>query len=149
MFGWQWRTIDTLTAKARTFPLLQGIPVVTEPARSIGRLGFRRWYERRLIEGHAWLISCFLCALGIAASLEGISFRRAESIPLLVFVFLGGIVCWYALQRYRAIMDEAERLGERSICGGCRAYAAFKLIGDDPKISVRCRKCGNEWRLDD
>ena len=105
MFGWHWRTIDTLTAKARTFPLLQGIRVVTEPARSIGRLGFRRWYERRLIEGHAWLISCFLCALGIAASLEGISFRRAESIPLLVFVFLGGIVCWYALQRYLAIKE--------------------------------------------
>ena len=41
-------------------------PIVTEPARSIGKLGFRKWYERRLIEGHAWLISCFLCALGIA-----------------------------------------------------------------------------------
>ena len=122
---------------------------MTEPARSIGRLGFRRWYERRLIEGHAWLISCFLCALAIAASLEGVSFKRAESIPLLVFVFVGGVVCWYALQRYRAIMDEAERLGEKSVCGGCRAYAAFNLIGDDPKISVRCRKCGNEWRLDD
>ena len=26
-----------------------------EPADSIGRLGFARWYERRLIEGHAWL----------------------------------------------------------------------------------------------
>ena len=37
-----------------------------EPARSIGKLGFRRWYERQLIESHAWLITCFLCALAIA-----------------------------------------------------------------------------------
>lgn len=120
-----------------------------EPARSIGRLGFRRWYERRLIEGHAWLISCFLCALGIAASLEGISFKRAESIPLILFVFIGGLVCWYALQRYRAIMDEAERLGGRSTCTSCRAYATFNVLADTPKMSVRCRKCGNEWALDD
>ena len=42
----------------------------------------------------------------------------------------------------------AERLGERSICGSCRAYGAFKLVGDYPKMNVRCRKCGNEWLLD-
>ena len=122
---------------------------MTEPARSIGKLGFRKWYERRLIEGHAWLISCFLCALGIAASLEGLSFKRPEFVPVLIFVFVAGIVCWYSLQRYRVIMDEAERLGERSICGSCRAYGAFKLLGDYPKMNVRCRKCGNEWLLNE
>lgn len=122
---------------------------MTEPARSIGRLGFRKWYERRLIEGHAWLISCFLCALGIAASLEGLSFKRPDFVLTLLFVFVAGLVCWYSLQRYRVIMDEAERLGERSICGSCRAYGAFKLLGDYPKMNVRCRKCGNEWLLNE
>jgi hypothetical protein len=120
---------------------------VTEPARSIGRLGFRRWYERRLIESHAWLVSCFLCALGIAASLEGVSLRRPEAIPTLAFVFAAGLVCWYALQRYRVIMDEAERLGEQSTCGSCKTYARFSVIADYPKMNVRCRKCGNEWLL--
>ena len=121
-----------------------------EPARSIGKLGFRRWYERRLIESHAWLISCFLCALAIAASLEGLNFRESPSGALLTlsFVFVGGLICWHALQRYKAIMDEAERLGEQSTCGSCRTYAAFKVIGEYPKMSVRCRKCGNEWLLD-
>ena len=88
---------------------------MTEPARSIGKLGFRKWYERRLIESHAWLITCFLCSLAIAASLEGVSFTRAESLPLLAFVFVGGLVCWHALNRYRAIMNEAERLGKRRL----------------------------------
>jgi hypothetical protein len=121
---------------------------VTEPARSIGKLGFRKWYERRLIESHAWLISCFLCGLAIAASLEGVSFKRAESIPLLIFVFVGGLVCWYSLQRYRAIMDQAERLGESAVCPSCHSYGAFNVLGDYPHMNVRCRKCGNEWQLD-
>jgi hypothetical protein len=119
-----------------------------EPARSIGKLGFRRWYERQLIESHAWLITSFLCALAIAASLEGLSFKRPEFVFTLAFVFVAGLVCWHALQRYRAIMDVAERLGERSTCGSCRTYGVFNVIGEYPKMNVRCRKCGNEWLLD-
>ena len=38
-----------------------------EPADSICRLGFARWYERRLIEGHAWFITGFFCMIAIAA----------------------------------------------------------------------------------
>ena len=121
---------------------------MTEPARSIGKLGFRKWYERRLIESHVWLITCFLCGLAIAASLEGVSFTRAESLPLLIFVFVAGLVCWHALNRYRAIMEEAERLGARSVCEMCKAYGAFNVLGSYPKMSVRCRKCGNEWQLE-
>ena len=41
-----------------------------EPADSIRRLGFARWYERRLIEGHAWFVSGFMCMIAIAASME-------------------------------------------------------------------------------
>ena len=36
-----------------------------EPADSISRLGFSRWYERRLIEAHAWFISAFICVVAI------------------------------------------------------------------------------------
>ncbi|HSA90889.1 MAG TPA: hypothetical protein VLF42_13440 [Burkholderiales bacterium] len=121
---------------------------MTEPARSIGKLGFRKWYERRLLEGHAWLVSCFLCGLAIAASLEGLSFKRAESIPLLVFVFVGGLVCLHAFNRYRAILNEAGRLGESAVCGSCHTYGVFNVLGDYPRMKVRCRKCGNEWLLD-
>jgi hypothetical protein len=45
-------------------------------------------------------------------------------------------------------MNEAERLGESAVCGSCHAYAAFKVLGDYPRMKVRCRKCGNEWLLD-
>jgi hypothetical protein len=118
-----------------------------EPARSIERLGFKRWYERQLMEGHAWLVSCFLCALAIAATLEVFGFRlsSAGGILTLAFVYVGALVCWHSLKRYRAIMAQAERLSEQSTCKACRAYAAFSIIAQHPKMSVRCLKCANEW----
>ena len=36
-----------------------------EPADSIRRLGFWRWYERQLIEAHAWFITGFICIVSI------------------------------------------------------------------------------------
>jgi hypothetical protein len=121
---------------------------VTEPANSIGKLGFRRWYERQLLESHAWLITAVLCGLGIAVSVEALSFKRPGFVLTLAFVFIAGLVCWHALQRYRAIMDLAERLGERSTCAACTTYGRFHLVSDVPKITVRCRKCSNEWSLE-
>ena len=50
----------------------------------------------------------------------------------------------YGMVRYRTILTEAERLGERATCGACGAYARFRLISPS---QVRCRKCDNEWCL--
>jgi hypothetical protein len=117
-----------------------------EPARSIERLGFKRWYERQLIEGHAWLVSCFLCALAIAATLEvfGMRLSSATGVVVLAFVYAGGLICWHSLKRYRTIMGQAERLSEQSTCKACSAYAAFSITAQHP-MSVRCLKCAHEW----
>ncbi len=117
-----------------------------EPADSIRRLGFARWYERRLIEGHAWFISVFFCIVAIAASMEELSFRGSIA-RLLVYVIVvaaAGAIGIYGLVRYQQILSEAERLGEHATCGACGAYARFRLISPS---QVRCRKCDNEWRL--
>jgi hypothetical protein len=118
-----------------------------EPARSIEKLGFKRWYERQLMESHAWLVTCILCALAVAATLEVTGFRLTSFGGLvgLGFVYLAGLVCWHSLKRYRAIMAQAERLSEQSTCKACRAYAAFSIIAQQPRMSVRCLKCANEW----
>ena len=119
-----------------------------EPARSIEKLGFKRWYERQLLESHAWLVTCILSALAICAVLElvGLRVSNLASIVTLALVYAAGVLCWHSLQRYRAIMSVAERLSEQSTCKSCRAYAAFDLTAEHP-LSARCRKCGNEWRL--
>jgi hypothetical protein len=122
--------------------------MTAEPARSIEKMGFKRWYERQLIESHAWLVSCILCGLAICAVLELVGWRvtSVASLVTLFFVYAAGVTGWHSLKRYRAIMAEAERLSEQSTCKACRTYAAFDVIGEAP-LSARCRKCGNEWRF--
>ena len=119
-----------------------------EPADSIGRLGFARWYERRLIEGHAWFISGFACMIAIAACFEELS-SRGSFARLLLYVTVvtaAAAIGVYGLRRYHKILAEAEHLGEHATCRACGAYARFRLIS---ATDVRCRKCGNEWRLID
>jgi len=117
-----------------------------EPADSIRRLGFARWYERRLIEGHAWFVSVFICVVAVAACFEELSLRGS----LLRLLLYGGVVAascavaLYGMRRYQEIMTEADLIGEHATCGGCGAYARFRLISPS---EVRCRKCSHEWRL--
>ncbi len=119
-----------------------------EPADSIRRLGFARWYERRLIEGHAWFISGFICITAIAACMEELSFRGSfvRLLAYVIVVLAAGAIGIYGLVRYQKILLEAEHLAEHATCGACGAYARFKLISAS---QVRCRKCDNEWRLID
>ena len=119
-----------------------------EPADSIRRLGFARWYERRLIEGHAWFISVVFCMIAIAACMEELSFR-GSIVRLLVYVTVvlaAAAIGVYGFVRYQKILEEAERLGEHATCAACGAYARFRLISPS---QVRCRKCDNEWCLID
>jgi hypothetical protein len=117
-----------------------------EPADSIGRLGFARWYERRLIEGHAWFISGFACIVAIAACAEELAFRGSVGRLFFYVVLILGAAATgiYGMVRYHQIIAEAERIGEQATCPACGTYARFKLI---PPSQARCRKCANEWRL--
>ena len=117
-----------------------------EPADSIARLGFARWYERRLIEAHAWFISAFVCVVAIAACAEELAFRGTVArLFFYVMVILGAAATGiYGMMRYHKILVEAERIGEQPTCAACGAYARFKLISAS---EARCRKCSHQWRL--
>ena len=52
------------------------------PADAIRKLGFKKWYERQLIESHVYLVTCFLCLILVVAVLEGFSFRAPGLQPL-------------------------------------------------------------------
>ncbi len=117
-----------------------------EPGDSIQRLGFARWYERRLIEGHAWFVSGVLCLVVIPACFEVIG-ERGPAPRLLAYCLLAAaalVIGVYAVVRYGRILGEAEAIGERATCGGCGAYARFRMVSAS---DVSCRKCGKEWRL--
>ena len=117
-----------------------------EPGDSIGRLGFSRWYERQLIEGHAWFVSGFVCLILIFACLEELTFRGsiARLLGYVALVLAAAAVCVYGMFRYQKILVQAERIGERATCPGCGVYARFRVV---PPAAARCRKCDREWRL--
>lgn len=119
-----------------------------EPADSIGRLGFHRWTERRLIEAHAWLVTCLLCLVAVLALVEAMAFEGplGQVLAYGALAFAAGLVGWYALARYLGMLTEVLRLGERARCPGCGAHGRFAFVSAH---AVRCRKCAREWRLID
>jgi len=135
-----------------------------ELAEGIRKIGFRRWYERQLIESHLYLVSCFLCLVMVLACFEGFSLRMPEwetAMRLAAMIAGGGAGVW-TLRRYLTMLDFAVRATEHSVCKKCAAYSALELAGgvahrtapggDDgggkaPALSVRCRKCGHEWTI--
>lgn len=122
--------------------------------------GFRHWYERQLIECHAWLVSCFL---GIICTASGIEVSGQARLLGLALTIAGIVMAYYSWRRYRAMLEIAERLGERAVCPKCQTYAKFKVVdsgptplpdGADPDIQrigetvwlkAQCRRCSHDW----
>ncbi len=120
------------------------------PAANIDKLGFRRWHERQLLEGHAWLATGLLCSVAVAALLEAVSFHGPifERLATLATAFAAGLIACYAFSAYARIMVHAQRLADRSTCARCGSYGRYTLISArSESMSVRCRKCGNEWTI--
>ena len=120
-----------------------------EPARSIGKLGFRRWYERQLTEAFAWLITCLLCAVVIAAGIESVWERLMtwRGLAMLAFVYVVGMILWYALQRFLKLLTRAERVASRSTCEQCGVNGRYEVLNETAAMQVRCRKCAHEWTI--
>jgi len=120
--------------------------------------GFRRWYERQLGEGFALVVTGFLSLIMMAVALEVIDFRSGVGglVLLLAIAVAGGAVCVAAWARFNRVLARAEHLAERATCPACRAYARFDVIASRAApgtvagctLNVRCRGCGDEWRID-
>ena len=128
------------------------------------KLGFRKWYERQLIESHLYLVTCFLGII-MAASAAELSGRRESLGDLLLVAGLGLAGCVLSLfgwQRYKRIMVVAEHIGDHATCVQCNAYAKFTVVdagralhaepvdiedAEEVWLKVECRKCGNKWTI--
>lgn len=120
-----------------------------EPARSIARLGFKKWYERRLMEAHAWLLTALLCAIYVEVALEGLTWKGNVLAWLGTAggMFVGGLIVWHGLRRFIALLVEAERFSSHATCATCKAYARFDVVSEQPPLTVRCRQCRQEWSM--
>jgi hypothetical protein len=132
-------------------------------ATDIRRLGFRRWYERQLIESFAYLVTAFLALILLLAGFEALDGVRGQPIfwVLLIGISAGaGMLTYVGWRRFTALLARAEVFANSAGCPGCQAWGKLDVIGsgasadDDPPeaarprwLAVRCRKCGAEWRL--
>src|SRR3990170_4783888 len=80
------------------------------PAGAIGKLGFRRWYERQLYACHGWLAASLLCAFALLALLEDLSLLELglNAAVVLVAACAAGLLAWYALWRYLSMLLQAQ-----------------------------------------
>lgn len=133
------------------------------PTFDIRRLGFKRWFERQLIESHVYLVTAFLCLTLVLAVFEELgsktgTFERAGMLALILAGGALGILSW---DRYRSILLRALQLSERSVCEKCRAYARFSVLdsargevqdGEQVRggtwLKVKCKSCGHEWTME-
>jgi hypothetical protein len=125
---------------------------------AIRERGFRRWYERQLIDGHLWLVTGFLALIMMLIAIEVVPFRNSAGalVLLTAIAFAGGGVCLVAWRRFTRILFRAEHLGAQAVCPGCGTYARF-VVDDEteaPKsiagwrLALRCRQCDHLWTME-
>ena len=125
-------------------------------ADGIRKHGFRKWYERELLQSHAHLVLTFFCVIGIFAAFEALGRFRSLSdqfIDLLAILLCAVIGLW-ALRRYLVLLSHAEATAHQADCPGCKAYGRFKLASDTAherpqgdRIAVCCSKCQHRWTI--
>ncbi|HEY2979154.1 MAG TPA: hypothetical protein VGJ35_14420 [Burkholderiaceae bacterium] len=121
----------------------------------IRRHGFRRWYERELMQSHAHLALTFLCAVGLFGALEAATHFTSwidRVIDALAIVICGAVGAW-ALRRYLHLLMHAEHAATQADCPQCGVYARFTLVENTaasrgPSVRVRCRQCAHQWSID-
>ena len=131
---------------------------MTKPeAHRLQRVGFRKWYERQLVDGHASLVTAFLCVIAIACGAELVSVKD-QTLGIVgnaAMIFGSAIIGWAAIKRYQRVLVEAEWLGEQANCAICGRYG-FSLPKDQQIMSrndkwqfkVHCKKCQHQWDIE-
>jgi hypothetical protein len=134
--------------------------------KGVRKYGFRKWYERQLIEAHAWLITGFLALILAFALFEVRNDLAGAAQRLLVMV--GAVACaggcLLAWLRYHRTLEATEIAAELAVCPHCGTYgkltvvrsidqsaaaiAQRSILADLPHLQVRCRQCAGEWRLE-
>ncbi len=129
----------------------------------ICRRGFHHWFERQLIENHAYLVTAFLSPILLLAGFEAMDELRGSTVYYVAVVAVAaaaGTLMWVAWQRFCVLLVRAELFAESAGCPCCQAWGRFDVLaaeeiggGDPPeagrphRLRVRCRRCGEQWRL--
>lgn len=132
-------------------------------ADAIRRLGFRRWYERQLIESHAYLVTAFLALILLLAGIETLDVLHGAPLHYalaLVIAAAAGMLTFVAWRRFVTLLNRAEQFAATAECPRCQSWGRFDVLAaeradaDDPVeagrphwLRVCCRKCSETWRV--
>ena len=124
---------------------------------AVRKRGFRRWYERQLVESHAYLVTGILSVIMMSVALEAIAFREsaANALALVAIAAAGGALAIFAWNKFRGLMTIAEALAGQAVCTQCKTYARFEVLEARDSLEactgrvlkVRCRKCEHCWTM--
>jgi hypothetical protein len=123
-------------------------------AQGIRRHGFRKWYERELLQSHAHLVLTFLCMIGIFAAMESLGggsgwFEQAADLATIGLCTAIGI---WAVRRYLYFLNHAEACANQADCPQCKAYGRMAVDatdGAESQLDVHCKKCNCRWVMYD
>jgi hypothetical protein len=121
-------------------------------AEGIRKHGFRKWYERELLQSHAHMVLTFLCVIGLFAAFEAAAKFRTLQDQLIDFTaaFLCAAIGLWALRRYLRLLTSAEAVANQADCPSCGTYGRLDLVEADAtgdEVQVSCRKCSHGWRI--
>jgi hypothetical protein len=123
-------------------------------ADGIRKHGFRKWYERELLQGHAHLVLTFCSMIGVFAGLEALRSAQDfadQAVDLLAILVSAGIGVW-SLRRYLYFLNHAEATAHQADCPQCKAYGRFTVEAEDGQegtLRVCCKKCSHHWTIFD
>jgi ABC-type nickel/cobalt efflux system permease component RcnA len=119
----------------------------------IRKHGFRKWYERELIQSHAHLVLTLLCSIGLLSVFE--IFRSAtmseKLFDLGAALLFGGVGVW-SLRRYLYLLMHAENSANQAVCAQCETYGRLTIAREEAggrRLLVQCKRCGHQWRMVD
>ena len=120
-------------------------------ALGVQRIGFRKWYERELLSGHAHLVLTLLASVGLMASMEAFQGGLSgEKLVNVAFVLLCAAIGLWSLRRYLYLLMHAEEIANQANCPSCNAYGRLTVVHENRHLStvrVCCKKCQHEWDI--
>ncbi len=122
-------------------------------AKTIRRIGFRKWYERELLQCHANLVLLLLATLGLLGCAEAYSASLAlgDRLQLLAAALASAAIGLLALRRYLYMLNHAEYVANQAVCEQCDTYARWDLLDElasGSRLRVRCRHCSHQWEIE-